>query len=150
MNLGALLNSPAVRWVRQHLVTVGCSIGLSAVFCSTVGGAAPPAVAGVTVRLLANDAAPGRMTRLARDPGSPVLYNLTESGNIYRIDLRAASPTPILSTTPAQHGVTGGAGYGLAFGPDRTLYVLGNANSGSDHTTCTVAKGMLDANQVRT
>lgn len=94
----------------------------------------------ITLRKVA-EVGPGMM-RLVKDPGSNDLYYLSPQGDIY-----------FLSPQPGRESVgrlaysrreIGGADYamGLAFGPDRALYVVGNQSEGA-RNRCIIRKGTL-------
>jgi glucose/arabinose dehydrogenase len=82
------------------------------------------------------------MIRLVRDPGSNDLYYLSPQGDVFYL-----SPQPDRETRGAlaySRSEIGGAPYalGLAFGPDRTLYVVGNEGEGP-RNRCIVRKGVI-------
>jgi glucose/arabinose dehydrogenase len=82
------------------------------------------------------------MVRLVRDPGSSDLYYLTAEGDIY-----ALRTQPVVSSTgtPAYSHTDVRAGdfvLGMAFGPDRALYVIGN-QSRDKQNRCVIRKGTL-------
>lgn len=94
----------------------------------------------ISIRKVA-EVGPGMM-RLVKDPASNDLYYLTARGDVYYL-----SPQPDRMTTGTlaySHSEIGGANYtlGLAFGPDRTLYVLGNESEAS-RNRCIIRKGVV-------
>jgi hypothetical protein len=89
----------------------------------------------------AAEVGPGMM-RLVKDPGSNDLYYLSSQGDVFYL-----SPQPgreVRGRLAHSRGEIGGAPYamGLAFGPDRTLYVVGNEGNGP-RNRCIVRKGVL-------
>jgi len=90
----------------------------------------------------AAEVGPGMM-RLVKDPGSNDLYYLSSQGDVFYL-----SPQPgreARGRLAHSRGEIGGAPYamGLAFGPDRTLYVVGNEGDGP-RNRCIVRKGTLN------
>ncbi len=76
----------------------------------------------MTVRKLLDT--PNNTVRLARDPMSMKLHLMVEDGTIRRIEEGAAWSHQV-AYTPAQIGIeTGDKAYGMAFGPDGSLYVV--------------------------
>lgn len=89
----------------------------------------------------AAEVGPG-MLRLVKDPGSNDLYYLSPQGDVFYL-----SPQPgreVRGTLAYSRSEIGGAPYamGLAFGPDRTLYVVGNEGEGP-RNRCIVRRGVL-------
>ncbi len=92
----------------------------------------------------------GGFVRLKRNPKTNELYYMDDQVNIYRLDPQSSDEskgTPVY--TRADVGVEQRfTSQGMAFGPDGTLYVLGNV---SDKTTthATIRKGVADASGKR-
>jgi glucose/arabinose dehydrogenase len=85
------------------------------------------------------------MMRLVRDPGSSDLYYLTPQGDVYFITTQPrVSPTGTLAYSYAE---IGGTDYvmGMAFGPDRALYIIGN-ESKDKQNRCVIRKGTSTEN----
>lgn len=93
----------------------------------------------------------GGFVRMKRDPTTNTLYYMDDQVNIYRLDLPSSNPskgTPVY--TRAEVGVEQRfTSQGMAFGPDGTLYVLGNIND-KIMTHATIRKGVADASGKRT
>ncbi|MCS7056384.1 MAG: PQQ-dependent sugar dehydrogenase [Thermoflexales bacterium] len=82
------------------------------------------------------------MVRLVKDPGSNDLYYLSPQGDVFFL-----SPQPgreVRGALAYSRGEIGGAPYalGLAFGPDRALYVVGNESEGA-RNRCVIRKGVV-------
>jgi glucose/arabinose dehydrogenase len=77
--------------------------------------------------------------RLAHDPLSPTkdLYFMKMNGEIKRID---NTGNPVLAYSTADHGIA--TTVGMAFGPDGTLYLMGNEVQGN-YNVVTVRRGVL-------
>ena len=114
---------------RTALVT----LGIAALLASC--GAAPTATAAPgTPTLLRNDLKIRKLTevgpsmmRLDIDPATHILTYLDSGGNVYELDKTTSKSNRVYS-----HREIGGADYteGMVFGPDRTLYVIGNESDG--------------------
>ncbi len=94
----------------------------------------------ITIRKAA-EVGPGMM-RLVKDPGSNDLYYLSPQGDVFFL-----SPQPdreVRGSLAYSRSEIGGAPYamGLAFGPDRTLYVVGNESQDS-RNRCIIRKGVI-------
>ncbi len=66
--------------------------------------------------------------RLDIDPATKILTYLDSQGNVYELDKASGKGKVVYS-----HREIGGADYvmGMAFGPDRVLYVFGNESQGA-------------------
>jgi glucose/arabinose dehydrogenase len=98
----------------------------------------PPGDAAIALRHVI-DVGPGAL-RLARDPESAATYLLMSNGDILRVDsltVPSASLVPVF--TAAETGVP--RPQGMAFGPDGTLFLVGNEARGDD-TVATVRRGV--------
>ena len=90
---------------------------------AAVAEAAPQALQpGVRVRHVLDTAGPSSSVRLVKDPRDDSLYLLKDNGEISRVHVAAG--TVALLYTAADHGVANAQG--MAFGPDGTLYLVGN------------------------
>jgi hypothetical protein len=91
--------------------------------------------------LSTTDASGAASTRIAKDPRDYQLYYLKANGDIFRLNLAsgtASSSTKIYSA--ADHGISTSA-LGMTIGPDGTIYIVGNANSGNS-TVATVMQAV--------
>lgn len=80
---------------------------------------------------------PGTPVRLAHDATTDDLYLLTFAGDLYRIAPPYDSSTVVLVASLEEHGAPFPV-YGLAVGPEGTLYLVGNART--DSTTSGVIR----------
>lgn len=84
--------------------------------------------------------------RIVKDPRNNRLYYLRDNGDIYEVNLGSgsAASTSTKVFTASDHGIKGASG--LAIGPDRAIYVIGNTSiDNNTRTFATIAKGALDA-----
>ena len=88
----------------------------------------------------------GGIVRMKRDPSTDMIYFMTNKADIYQLIIKPgnASGKDKLYTVAKIGGNPDLIASGMAFGPDGTLYVMGNVNA--DNTaTAYVYKGKLDA-----
>ncbi len=121
---------------------------LAAMLSLTACAAAPTEAQGNTPTLLRNDLsirkvgdAGAGMMRLDKDPGlNDVLFFMDAQGNTSQMSIKDGKTRVIYSRREI-----GDAGYamGMAFGPDRSLYVSGNQTDGSMNR-CIVRKSVLE------
>lgn len=91
---------------------------------------------------------PGFFVRIDLDPLTNDLFYMDSAANIYRLDLQPGTDSKsTLAYTLAQ---IGGAPYtlGMAFGPDGTLYIVGN-DSQEDTTRAVIRKGVPNESNER-
>jgi glucose/arabinose dehydrogenase len=108
------------------------AIALTAATLAGCGGDTPGAPDGTVdfgVRAVAETGGPQSSIRLARDPASGALYVLKFDGDILRWT-PGSTAAPVRVHTAADTGV--GLPQGMAFGPDGTLYLVGNEILGLD------------------
>jgi glucose/arabinose dehydrogenase len=93
--------------------------------------AAPTALRGdITVRHILDTGGGGNSIRIARDPTDGFLYYLRQSGSIYRLTVEDGSGST--SQRIYQGSDTGiSSATGFAFGPDGTVYIVGNQATGN-------------------
>jgi len=111
--------------------------------------AAPQSVhPSVGIRHLLNTSG-SRPVRIARYPRDNTLYYLKQSGSIYRVSVNPGSgtSTSTLVFGSSDHGISSASG--LAFGPDGTLYVVGNTTT-NNSTFATIRKGVVGTGGGRT
>jgi len=114
-------------------------------------GPLPPVadMEGVTIREVARFSGDYRPVRIARDPVEGKLYVLAtrdpdRSGSapsvIYRLEPDGDGTfTPVALLQDSEFGAP--RALGMAFGPDGTLYVVGNEDVGSTHTRFVIQRG---------
>ena len=95
----------------------------------------------IRVRHVLDTAGPSASVRLAKDPRDDGLYLLKVGGEISRVSVAAGTVT--LLYTAADHGVA--SAQGMAFGPDGTLYLVGNEDRPGTQTRATIMKGTPQA-----
>ncbi len=88
----------------------------------------------------------GGIVRMKRDPSTDTIYYMTNKADIYQLIIKPSNASG--KDKPYTLAKIGGnpdlIASGMAFGPDGTLYVMGNVNA--DNTaTAYVYKGKLDA-----
>lgn len=118
------------------------------VLAGTACTASPTEAQGNTPIMLRNDIsirkvgdAGAGMMRLDKDPGlNDVLFFLDSRGNISQMSIQDGKTQVVYPSREI-----GGADYvmGMAFGPDRSLYVFGNETDGSKNR-CVVRKSILE------
>lgn len=124
------------------------SLLLATAITFAAGAALPTQAQGSTPTLLRNDIsirkvgeAGAGMMRLDKDPGlNNVLFVMDSQGNISQMSIMDGKSKVIYP-----HRESGGADYvmGMAFAPDRSLYVFGNETDGSKNR-CIVRKSILE------
>jgi hypothetical protein len=99
----------------------------------------------VSVRQVLSTGTAVRSVRLVKDPRDNALYYLKLNGDIYRVDLAAATSTRVYRAS--DHGAS--ETQGLAIGPNGTMYVVGNESLANAQTRGTVMKGVPGASGQR-
>ena len=92
----------------------------------------------ITIRLVMSttNTGSGNSIRIAKDPRDDTLYYLRFNGDIYRVNGSAAGGSASSSRvySSLDHGITNSA-QGMAFGPDGSLYIVGNFTTPDGNST---------------
>ncbi len=118
-----------------------------ALACGGGGTTSPTPSTDFVIRRIIDTGGPETSVRLARDPVSNSLYVLQRAGDVYRL----AVPAQGAATLERLFGTseTGVSDVqGMAFAPDGTLYLVGNAIDGLD-ATATIRRGARAAGDRR-
>jgi glucose/arabinose dehydrogenase len=90
----------------------------------------------------------GNFVRIALDPLTHDLHYMNGNGSFYRLDLQPGTESKGTRVYTSSDIGVGSSTLGMAFGPDGTLYVVGNISRGST-TQAVIRKGVPDALGVR-
>lgn len=86
------------------------------------------------------ETAPNIAARLVRDPIGGLLYVLLLDGSVYRLNPNSSGATAQLVYTASVTGMPNPQG--MAFGPDGTLYLVGDQASADHYLTATIRRGV--------
>ncbi len=136
--------------VSVYLLSIGTILLAFTPVQAQFGPPAPVAdMEGVTIREVVRFSGDYRPIRIARDPVEGKLYvlatrNPDRSGPapsvIFRLEPNANGTfTPIVVLQDSEFGAS--RALGMAFGPDGTLYVVGNEDVGTTHTRFVIQRG---------
>jgi hypothetical protein len=96
------------------------------------------AATALTIRRFA-ETAPNITARLVRDPISGLLYVLRLDGSVYRLVPNSNGATAEIVYTATVTGMPNPQG--MAFGPEGTLYLVGDQTSADHYITATIRRG---------
>ncbi|MFK7849289.1 MAG: T9SS type A sorting domain-containing protein [Rhodothermales bacterium] len=102
-----------------------------------------PLVPAVSVNLALS--AEANAIRLSKNPISNTLFYLLRNGDVYEIEKNGGLFTATLRYSTEDHGVSGTAGF--TFGPDGSLYIVGNESLVSSKNIATIKKGIIQNNE---
>lgn len=95
----------------------------------------------VRIRNVMNTLSNSPSVRIAKDPRDNTLYYLKLNGEIYRVNLSSSSSTLVYSSK--EHSLTDTQG--MAIGSNGTIYLVGNADVGSNQTKAIIVKGVINS-----
>jgi hypothetical protein len=107
-----------------------------------VVNAAPKALRpDIQVRNIMNTLSPSPSVRIAKDPRNNTLYYLKQNGEIYQVNLALSNSKLVYNSS--NHNVS--QTQGMAISPNGTIYLVGNADVGSDQTKGIIVKGVINS-----
>jgi hypothetical protein len=95
----------------------------------------------IQIRNVMNTLSNSPSVRIAKDPRDNTLYYLKLNGEIYQVNLSSSSS--ILLYSSKDHSLTDTQG--MAIGSNGTIYLVGNADVGSNQTKATIVKGVINS-----
>lgn len=104
--------------------------------------AAPEALrSDIRIRNIINTISVSPSVRIVKDPRNNTLYYLKRNGEIYRLNLASSSSTLVYNSSNHNVGET----EGIAFGPNGTIYLVGNADLVNNQTKAIIVKGVINS-----